>query len=496
MIVTCQKCSSRFALDETVLKKEGSKVQCSKCKDIFTVFPPSEKASAEKDEGDNLFKDLMPKDSEPAAISEDTQAFLKETPYDFETPDAGKEIPSDFSTLDLSEKPETDLTKGDFEFVLEEDSEIDGGISSAQKPGGSGRADPDISELEEIFRIETEAKPEKEPVEAPGILLEEEPKEPITEFDIETLKEPVLESEEKESPVETPTKEFETSEAVAKADVIDELDLSEFKEETPAETAVPAAKAFLEKAPADEFQIESEEPFELETREPIATESGAKADRFAGIAKDRFEEAPQFIDQDVEPLPEPEELPPETYSLTGKPKRIGSFLRGLLILILIAGAGYGAFILTNRMGISIPFLSNFSKTKAAAPGNLRIQILDVDGHFITSPEHGKRFVISGKIKNDYTQARRDIQITGNLLRKGQQIITSKTVYSGNLIPETDLVKMDMDAIDARLSGRPAGGVTQTSLNPRQTGSFMIVFGKLPKNLEEYSVTVNDSQAAK
>ncbi len=496
MIVTCQKCSSRFTLDETILKQEGSKVQCSKCKHTFTVFPPSAKPSAEKDETDEFLKDFMPKDSEPATVSADTEAPLKEPHYDFETPNPEKEPPFDFSTLDLSEKPGTDLTKGDFEFVLEEDSEIDGGLSSAQQSGGSGRADLDISELEEIFKIDTEAKPEKEPGEAPEFLLEEEPKKPITEFDIETLKETFLESEEKEIPAEAPTEEHETFEASAEADVIDELDLSEFKEETPAGTAVPTAKAPKEKAPTDEFQIESEEPLELETQEAVPTEIGAKADRFAGIAKDRFEEAPQFIDQEVELLPEPGEIPPETYSLTGKPKRIGSFLWGLLILVLIAGAGYSAFVLTNRMGISIPFLSDFLKTKVTDPGNLRIQILDVDGHFITSSDHGKRFVISGKIKNDYAQARRDIQITGNLLKKGQQIITSKTVYSGNLIPETDLVKMDMDAIDARLSGRPAGGVAQTSLNPGQTGSFMIVFGKLTKDLEEYSVTVNDSQAMK
>ena len=40
MIITCEKCESKFDLDEGLLKEGGSKVRCSVCKHIFTVFPP------------------------------------------------------------------------------------------------------------------------------------------------------------------------------------------------------------------------------------------------------------------------------------------------------------------------------------------------------------------------------------------------------------------------------------------------------------------------
>lgn len=40
MIINCEKCDSKFDLDEKLLNKNGSKVRCSVCKNVFTVMPP------------------------------------------------------------------------------------------------------------------------------------------------------------------------------------------------------------------------------------------------------------------------------------------------------------------------------------------------------------------------------------------------------------------------------------------------------------------------
>ncbi len=39
MIVQCEKCQSKFRLDDTLVKKEGTKVRCSVCKYVFRVYP-------------------------------------------------------------------------------------------------------------------------------------------------------------------------------------------------------------------------------------------------------------------------------------------------------------------------------------------------------------------------------------------------------------------------------------------------------------------------
>lgn len=45
MIVQCQKCQTKFRLDETRIPAEGSWVRCSKCRDIFQVLPPGQEAA-------------------------------------------------------------------------------------------------------------------------------------------------------------------------------------------------------------------------------------------------------------------------------------------------------------------------------------------------------------------------------------------------------------------------------------------------------------------
>jgi len=40
MKVKCEQCKSEFNLNDSLLKKEGSTVRCSVCKNVFKVFPP------------------------------------------------------------------------------------------------------------------------------------------------------------------------------------------------------------------------------------------------------------------------------------------------------------------------------------------------------------------------------------------------------------------------------------------------------------------------
>ncbi len=40
MRIECEKCHTKYDLDENLLKKTGSKVRCSRCKHVFIAFPP------------------------------------------------------------------------------------------------------------------------------------------------------------------------------------------------------------------------------------------------------------------------------------------------------------------------------------------------------------------------------------------------------------------------------------------------------------------------
>ena len=40
MIIPCKSCQSTFRLDSKLVKSTGSMVRCSKCQDVFKVYPP------------------------------------------------------------------------------------------------------------------------------------------------------------------------------------------------------------------------------------------------------------------------------------------------------------------------------------------------------------------------------------------------------------------------------------------------------------------------
>ncbi len=65
MIIKCEKCESRFNIDERILKKDGSKVRCSICKNIFTAFPPKSRPIEETDEDDLALVDTAEMDKLP-----------------------------------------------------------------------------------------------------------------------------------------------------------------------------------------------------------------------------------------------------------------------------------------------------------------------------------------------------------------------------------------------------------------------------------------------
>ena len=54
MVITCEECSTRFNLDESLLKQEGSRVRCCQCKHVFTAYPPPPLNLKNEQENDDL----------------------------------------------------------------------------------------------------------------------------------------------------------------------------------------------------------------------------------------------------------------------------------------------------------------------------------------------------------------------------------------------------------------------------------------------------------
>ncbi|HSV94289.1 MAG TPA: zinc-ribbon domain-containing protein, partial [Desulfobacterales bacterium] len=70
MIVMCEGCETNFSVEDRLVKPSGSRVRCSRCRHVFTVYPPV--ADVDADEPLTLENEL------PAAVAREPDAQLED----------------------------------------------------------------------------------------------------------------------------------------------------------------------------------------------------------------------------------------------------------------------------------------------------------------------------------------------------------------------------------------------------------------------------------
>jgi predicted Zn finger-like uncharacterized protein len=142
MIIECENCRTKFNLDESLLKKGGSKVRCSLCKHAFRAYPPE---SPPPEEGEpelvyDEFEETVALDSPPTLAQEEPEA-----------PEAGEETDFDKvfeESLEDEETMKAISSEGPDELEKEESVFPDEPLDEAAE--------------EEPYREEVEDRPEEE----------------------------------------------------------------------------------------------------------------------------------------------------------------------------------------------------------------------------------------------------------------------------------------------------------------------------------------------
>ena len=75
MVVQCQACKTRFRLADEKVKPGGTKVRCSKCKEVFKVMPPEPAPVEEAVDFNALNMEQVPDDAPvDESTAEESQA--------------------------------------------------------------------------------------------------------------------------------------------------------------------------------------------------------------------------------------------------------------------------------------------------------------------------------------------------------------------------------------------------------------------------------------
>lgn len=241
--------------------------------------------------------------------------------------------------------------------------------------------------------------------------------------------------------------------------------------------------------------------------EDESLQAGVVTDQFATDeftdTRDEYNQTDVLQDFD-EDVPEPAVAAKLAKSRSKKP---------VLAILLIFFLAIGAIILPKSLGIKIPYLSDIkipylsdmdikipylsdwlNPQEQDVAGNLKIAPMSrtISGKFVKHSKVGRLFVIHGKIKNEYDHPRSFVKVTAKLYKKGQKLAKSTTVYCGNVISDSDLTRMDIAAINKHMMNKYGKKRSNLKISAGKMVPFMIVFDKLPKNLDEYTVEVASS----
>lgn len=379
----------------------------------------------------------------------------------------------------------------------------------------------DFSDLEAILEGEgppaaQDAKPPpaQQPPGAGQAMAEQPAPEPLPP-DEETLDlEKLLAEEEDTTPLAPAGK--------AAKDEPEELDLDLFLEPDEAEKAAKKAEEEPELVIEPLADEEEEQPSPAATAGVAAATAGAAGVLAAAKARAKAESegistGPFAVPAaaaaggatavlDTAPAEEEEKVSEKESGKTPRPRKGGfgkTLVYALLILVVV---GLAAIVVPRQLGFRVPILSDIEipflaelevpvlgKIFAAAPqdeaGILKIRPLadTVQAAYVENASAGRLVVIRGQVRNEYDHPRSFIKVTAKLYDKNKNVVRASTVFAGNILSAEDLAAKDMAAIAEQLKNQKGQQNRNLRVKPGAAVPFMIVFDRLPGNLEEYSV---------
>jgi pilus assembly protein FimV len=179
-----------------------------------------------------------------------------------------------------------------------------------------------------------------------------------------------------------------------------------------------------------------------------------------------------------------------------KPVRKSGILRPVMLLLLLLLLPLVAVVLLDRfMDMNVPYVTDYlkqvpyfnqvMKPEMKEVGEIRVD--NISSKFIDNKTLGKLFIITGTVKNEFSESRKYIKIQGSLFSAGKTLVKEVTVYGGNVVSDPNLSEMSLTDINQRLSNRFGDNKSNFDVKPGRAIPFMVVFSDLPESLEEFTI---------
>ena len=117
-------------------------------------------------------------------------------------------------------------------------------------------------------------------------------------------------------------------------------------------------------------------------------------------------------------------------------------------------------------------------------------------YFYRKNKHaGNILILTGKVRNNYSEPRSFIYLRGHLLSSDEKTLADRFAYAGNVLSEEDLTELPMAEIIPRLLIKGGKENININIQPGAEIPFMMVFDNVPDGTEQYRIDAVGSDPA-
>lgn len=491
MIIQCEKCQTRFRLDDSRVTAKGVKVRCTKCKHVFTVQKEDTGAELLEPEGGPFGFSFPDAQEKAPAEAPEEQRFAAESIPDAAA-DSGmfgdishRDEQEDFASFDASSFDASSISFDSDEFQGDRSVNT---TAAAVEPA----ADGDEVDFSSFDFGDSSSEPDST---APSTLSVDDFTAPVIEpppaaprkvaqhgldFSDDDMFGAVVQSV-PEAASSTITFDFEGDSFAESMDMSGQDHGGKggkpFSLDSPGEVQFNLGEIDF----GDELTsvaVQQVNPEDLKPSHEILFAPLAQAQEKTGDDDLRRSFLDEYAAADKQ-----EELPPLSIASRRKQSPLFGVLISVVALLVISALGYFGY-------------SSFSAPKqSAAPESGKISVKVLDSSYIENDEAGELLVISGVAFNEYPKPRAALQVKVDLYDAAGQSVATKSAYCGNPLTDEQLESLPLDKIEAAMANQFGDSLSNMEVAPGTGISFVVVLAHLPKGAKDFSVQSAGSTVA-
>ncbi|MBE0504688.1 MAG: zinc-ribbon domain-containing protein [Desulfuromonadales bacterium] len=518
MVIECSSCHARFKLADDKIKENGTKVRCTKCREVFTVFPESSLPVAPPEAPPMMAAAPAPPVVTPPQEQEEETFFSVPIP-----PSLTTEMPSPAPDIDLPVQENQDIADDLFSagFTDESgDTDLDSiRFDNTEAPifSVSQENEEKFDFADELAISFTDSSPGNTTDESSNISEADNtqffPGESASDFEADYTSAPVRDVDASEDLNTFDTVSTDSEFSFSPGGALDDLSWDEPEPApmtaTPSEPTVGTGMSAQDKSfdfnsfSFDEVEA-SAEAEKKTSAEEVAAQNDATIELATGDDSSSVPLESMHSSGNEESLPLPlarerKESPPRvTRPLRPRvrPKKKSSsrlIIKIIMVILLALTVAYG-FMYRDQIEKTYTHLVNrFIEKQTLVETSGSIGLVKLSGSYIHNSLEGELFVIHGEVVNEFKGLRSSVLVKGTIFGDNEVALQSQSAYSGNPLKESSLKSLSIKEIRNAMSNELGENLVNLNIAPGKAIPFTIVFDKAPKNIKEFNVEVLESK---